>query len=155
MSRHQHIDTPSDAIMVAPAVLAADNTPTVIDCRGFQAVQLRLIVGVGGITFTATDKIEFVLRHGNALSNGNAPAWSDMTAVEATDLRMPAGETLATGGIVRSLIAAHAAASSRVYHYFGNRRYLALLADFSGTHATGTPIAAIVTRLKGHLNPAV
>ena len=134
--------------------MAADNTPTVIDVGRFQCTQLLLGVGVGGITFDATNKIEFVLRHGNLLANGNAPAWSDLTAVEAKDVQLPSGVTLGSGGIVLSLVAAHAAASFRTIDYVGGRGFIALLADFSGTHGTGTPINAVVRRLRGHRNPA-
>jgi hypothetical protein len=30
------------------------------------------------------------------------------------------------------------------FGYKGGKRYLKLLADFSGTHGTGTPVAAVV-----------
>jgi hypothetical protein len=45
------------------------------------------------------------------------------------------------GGIVRALIAAHAAATVTKVGYIGNKRFLSLLADFSGTHGSPTPIA--------------
>ena len=53
-----------------------------------------------------------------------------------------------SNGIVKALIAAHAAADVTKIGYKGGKRYLKLLADFSGTHATGTPIDAIV--VEGH-----
>ena len=51
-----------------------------------------------------------------------------------------------TSGIVRALTAAHAAATVQKIGYKGGKRYIKLLADFSGTHGTGTPIAAEVVR---------
>ena len=48
------------------------------------------------------------------------------------------------GGTVKALTSAHASADVYRFGYRGGRRYLRLLADFSGTHGTGTPIAAEV-----------
>ena len=58
------------------------------------------------------------------------------------------GATVGTGGIVKSLTAAHASPTVDRVGYLGNKRYLKVLADFSGTHGTGTPIAVVVA--KGH-----
>lgn len=134
-------DTKHDHKVVAaitPAVLAADNTPAAIDTLNFRGVLVTTHVGVGGITFDATNKVEFKLTHSE----------DDVTydAVGADDVIMPYGETLGSGGIIRSLIAAKAAADSEVHGvgYVGKRRYLKLLADFSGTHGAGTAIAAEV-----------
>ena len=38
--------------------------------------------------------------------------------------------------------------------YVGNKRYLKLLADFSGTHGIGTPIAATVIKGNAHERPS-
>ena len=122
---------------IAPAVYVADNTPAVIDLLGFGSALISLHVGVGGITFTGTNKIEFVLSH----SNDN----TTYTPVAQADVQ---GVTGVTNGIVKSLIAAQAASSLNKIGYIGNKRYLKLLADFSGTHGTGTPFAASV--VKGH-----
>ena len=56
--------------------------------------------------------------------------------------------TVASGGIIKALTSAHAAAASYRCGYKGGKRYLKLLADFSGTHGTGTPISAMA--LLGH-----
>lgn len=59
---------------------------------------------------------------------------------------MPYGESLGSNGIIRSLIAAKASADTEVHcvGYRGKRRYLKLLADFTGTHSSGTPMSAVV-----------
>lgn len=123
--------------VITPEVLSADNTPTAIDTDGFRAATIETNVGVGGITFDGTNKVEFKLYHGADTTFGNA------TAVEAADVVMPFGETLGAGGIIRSLIAAKAAADTEVHTvgYVGKERYLYVLADFSGTHGAGTAIA--------------
>lgn len=127
---------------VGPAVLTADNTPDAIDMGNFGAAVINISVGVGGITFSTTNKIEFVLTH----SDDN----STYTAVAHGDVK---GVTVATGGIVRSLVAAHAAASLTKVGYHGGKRYLKVLADFSGTHGTGTPISVVVDRCLPYIGP--
>ncbi|SEI68417.1 hypothetical protein SAMN05518849_101548 [Sphingobium sp. AP50] len=130
------------AVAIGNATLSADNTPAAIDLLGYDAAEILLAIGVGGITFSGTNKIEFVLTHSD----------DDVTysAVETKDML---GVTVAAGGIIKSLIAAHAAAAAYRFGYKGGKRYLKLLADFSGTHGTGTPIAAIVLKSWGHDNP--
>jgi hypothetical protein len=120
------------ATLLPAATYAADNTPATVDLLGFQSAEVLLAIGVGGITFTGVNRVDFVLSHSD----------DDTTYTPVTTADM-IGVTIASGGIIRSLTAAHAAGASYRYGYKGGRRYLRLLADFSGTHATGTPIAGI------------
>lgn len=123
--------------ILSPAVLAADNTPAAIDMLNYRGATLLLAIGAGGITFTTTNKIEFVLSHGNTTTVASH------TPVTAADLILDGlAPATITNGIVRALVAAHAAGTVQKIGYIGGRRYLSLLADFSGTHATGTPISA-------------
>lgn len=125
------------AIAIAPASYAADTTPVAVDLAGYLSAMLEIDIGVGGITFDASNKIEFKLTH----SDDNAT----YTAVAAVDVQLPAGATLGDGGLVKSLTAAHAAASITKIGYIGGKRYVKLLADFTGTHGTATPITATWT----------
>ncbi|MGE4321932.1 MAG: hypothetical protein AB7E60_02760 [Sphingobium sp.] len=128
---------------IGAAALDADNTPAAIDLIGYDAAEILLAIGIGGITFSGTNKIEFKLTH----SDDNVT----YTAVEADDVLGAA--SVGTGGIIKALTAAHAAAAVYRFGYKGGKRYLKLLADFSGTHGTGTPIAAIVLKGWGFDNP--
>lgn len=123
------------ATLIGAATLAADNTPAAVDLLGFNSAEIVLAIGAGGITFSGTNKIEFKLTHSDDDSTYSAVTTDDMLGV-----------TVADGGIIKSLVAAHAAAASYRYGYKGGKRYLKLLADFSGTHATGTPVAATVVK---------
>lgn len=132
---------------IVPAVLTADNTPAAIDLRGYHSATILLTIGVGGITFTGTNKIEFVLTHSD----------DDTTYTPVTDndvVKDVLAPDAITNGIVRALTAAHAAADVQKLGYVGGKRYVKLLADFSGTHGTGTPIAATVVRGNASLRGA-
>jgi hypothetical protein len=124
------------------ATLAADATSAAIDLKGFDSACVAISVGIGGITFSSSNKVEFLLLHSK----------DDVTytAVTADDVRLltNADTSVGTGGIVRSLVAAHAAPTVAKVSYIGDRRYLKVTADFSGTHGTGTPICVNV--VKGH-----
>lgn len=123
------------AVLLPAAVYAADNTPAAVDLAGFEAALIALSIGVGGISFSGTNKIEFKLTHSDDDST--------YTDVDQGDVR---GVTVSAGGIVKALTAAHAAADVTKIAYVGGKRYLKLLADFSGTHGSGTPIDAIVVK---------
>ena len=135
----------SAARAVGPITLAADNTPVGVDLRGFQSAVVNLAAGVGGITFDATNKIEVKMLHGDTSTYGSA------TAVVQADVR---GVTVGAGGIVKSFVAAHAAASNTRIGYFGGKPWLFFLCDFSGTHGTGTPICIAVERGHPLIGPA-
>ncbi|ADU12030.1 hypothetical protein [Asticcacaulis excentricus] len=130
------------ALALAAAVLAADTTSAAIDLQGYDAAEIVLSVGAGGITFSGTNKVEFVLTHSD----------DDVTytPVTLTDI---IGAPAVTNGIIKALTAAHAEGKAYRFGYKGGKRYLKLMADFSGTHGTGTPISAIVIRARGYDNP--
>lgn len=136
---HSHVSVKS---LIAPAVLAADNTPVAVDLLGFDAAEIILSIAAGGITFSGTNKIEFVLTHSD----------DDSTYTNVTDADM-LGVSGISSGIIKSLTAAHASANAYRFGYKGNKRYLKLLADFSGTHGTGTGIAATVVRGAPEVKP--
>lgn len=135
MERNQ-AESLSPVFAIPPATITADNTPPTVDLQGYQSATLYIIVGRGGITFTGTNKVEFKLTHSDDDSSYSAVAQADVNSAI----------TVGTGGIVRELIAAHAAPTVTEVAYMGRKRYVKLLADFSGTHGTGTPIAALVVR---------
>ena len=116
--------------VLGPVVATADNTPAALDRQGYDAVEIVLDIGIGGITFDSTNKIEFKVTHSD----------DDVTYTNVTDADM-LGVTGITSGIIKSLTSAHAAAAAYRFGYRGNKRYLKILHDFSGTHGTGTPIS--------------
>jgi len=129
---------------VVPAVYITTPNPSPVDRKGFESVTGVIDVGVGGITFTTVNKIEFIATHGDDTGA--------MAAVAAEDvvITMPDGTTgtLASGGIVRALTAAHAAGTLTKVAYKGAKRHFEITPTHGGTHATGTPYS--VTMILGH-----
>lgn len=132
----------SPAILLTPGTYSADTTPVAVDLLGFDSAAVYIEIGAGGITFTGTNKVEYVLSHSD----------DDVTYTPVTDADIQ-GVSGTSNGIVYSLIAAHAAGTITEVGYVGNKRYLKLLADFSGTHGSGTPMSALVLRGRANLRP--
>jgi hypothetical protein len=128
--------------VIGPEALSADNTPIAIDRLGYETAMLAIGVGIGGITFTNSNKVEFVLTHSD-----------DDTTYEAVTDDHVQGVTGITGGIIKSLKTAHAAADVTKIGYVGDRRYLKLLADFGGTHGSATPISVAAVLGGARLSP--
>lgn len=131
------------SIALPAAEYDADNTPAAIDLLGFESALIAISVGVGGITFSGTNKIEFKLTHSDDDDTYEAVTIDDVQGLSA----------VGTGGIILALTSAHASPSVTKVGYVGGKRYLKLLADFSGTHGTGTPIAALVVKGNAHERP--
>ncbi len=125
----------SPAYSLTPVVRTADANGSGVDLQGFRSAVVLIQTGVGGITFDGTNKIEYVLQHSDDDSTYTAVAQADVQGVTVTG-----------SGIVRSLVAAHAAASIVEVGYVGGKRYVRAVADFSGTHGTGTLTSATVIR---------
>lgn len=128
----------SASVLIASATYQADTTPAGVDISGYRSATVFIEVGAGGITFTSSNKVEFVLQE----SDDNVT----FTNVAAADV-IHAPQAVVSG-IVYALTAAHAAGTVVRLGYKGAKRYLQLIADFSGTHASGTPLSAIV--VAGH-----
>lgn len=136
----------SVASALAVAVYNADSVPNAVDLQGFDSAVLHLLIGAGGIVFDAANKIEFVLTHSD-----DDVTYDNVTAADLNGKDAPAA---VANGIVKALTAAHAAAEVLEIGYVGGRRYLKLLADFSGAHATGTPLACNVVEGNARYKPA-
>lgn len=133
----------SVAAAIDVATLTDDSTPVAIDLRGHDGAEIILAIGAGGITFTSTNRIEFKLTHSN----------DDVTYEPVTKGDVLGVDQIGTGGVIKALVAAHATAGVYRFGYVSGKRYLKLLAAFSGTHGTGTPIAGVVIRGRGQINP--
>lgn len=131
------------SVMLARASITATPSVTAIDTLDYGSVTFLAYAGIGGITFSTTNKVEFTVEHSD--DNVTFVAAKDDDLILAPGATAP-GDT----GIVRSLIAAKAAADTdhTVIGYRGKKRYVKCTPVFSGTHGTGTIIGVDV--IKGH-----
>lgn len=138
--------------VVTPIILAAldaDNTPAAQDLRGFNAARIDLGVGIGGITFTGTNKIEFELTVSDDNSTYTAVTDSDVIIKTSAGVEV----AVASGGVVRSLTAAHAAPTVYRIGFKKMYAYAKLLANFGGSHAAATPIACFLVKGAPYVEP--
>lgn len=121
---------------------ATAETPGV-ETGAFRSVTFGWYVGIGGITFTTTNRLDVVIEESDDDSTYTAVA-------DADSVILPYGLSFATGGIVASYVAAKAAADTayNLVGYRGKKKYARLKFLFGGTHASGTPTEAIA--IKGH-----
>ena len=127
---------------IAPAVLDADANGTGVDTQGFENVAIVIDTGVEGITLSGTNKIEFELEH----SDDNS-TFVDMASADVNG-------TLGSDGLVLTLDANAETPQVSEIEYLGAKRYVRVVANFSGTHGTGTPMSASVILGKPRHAPA-
>jgi hypothetical protein len=122
------------------------STPTVgiADIKGFDALYIMIHIGIGGITFTVTNRIEFKMEHSD-----DAITWADVTQADVRNV------TLQAGAMVRRLITPKGFVDVQEVSYVGTRRYVRVTPTFSGTHGTGTPLSMTALRGYPHVAPVV
>ena len=130
------------AELISAAAYSASNTPAAVDVAEAKDATILLSIGAGGISFTSANKVEFVLTH----STND----TDYVNVETGDV-VGAGEI--TGGVICALKEAHASSEVKKFGYVGGRKYIKLLAKFSGTHGTATPLSAVVVQGEPYKKP--
>ncbi len=125
----------------------AQTTAAMGDTQTWKSLTFGWYVGIGGITFTSTNRLDIVIQ-----DSDDDSTW---TEVAEEDLVIPYGLTYGTAGsgIVKSYTAAKASADTAytLVGYRGKKRYARLKLEFGGTHSSGTPMAVIV--IQGH--PAI
>lgn len=127
---------------LAPAVRDADANGDGVDIKGYENVAIVVDSGVEGITLSGTNKIEFELEH----SDDNS-SWSD---AESSDVI----GSLGSGGLFLTLDDNAESPQISEIEYLGSKRYVRVVANFSGTHGTGTPCSAFVILGKPRHAPA-
>ena len=127
---------------IAPAVLDADANGTGVDTQGYDNVAIVVDTGVEGITLSSTNKIEFELEHSD----------DDSTYVDAESSDI--NGTLGSNGLFLTLDANAESPQISEIEYLGAKRYVRVVANFSGTHGTGTPVSASVILGKPRHAPA-
>ena len=121
--------------LIDPAVLTSDTNGSSLDLAGYDSGTIVVAVGECGnaATISATNKIEFEIEE-----SANDSDWSDVD--DADIIGEVSGTNDGCFGVIDSSTEDDACFT---VHYIGDKRYIRPVINFSGTHATGTPIGAI------------
>jgi len=122
---------------IDPVVASSDTNGTGVDLQGYESAAIVVQTGVEGITLSTSNKIEFILEDSDDNSTFSAVTSSTSVTEGSVD----------SSGIFLTLDGNDDTPQASTIGYVGGKRYVRVTADFSGTHGTGTPIAASV--LKG------
>ena len=129
-------------VAITPGTYTSDQTSSALDTSlyNYKALTIECYIGVGGITFDGTNKLEINVTHSDTDSN--------YAAVTDDDVVLPYSTTNtvallgATDGTVAAFTSAHAAAEVVLIGYRGKKRYVKVQMDFDGTHSPGTLVGA-------------
>ena len=128
---------------IAPKSPTSDETGTGVDLQGFESATLVIDAGIEGITLSTTNKIEIELEH----SDDNS-TFTDVTA--SADV---IGATPDSSGVVATFDANTEIPAVATVGYIGGKRYIRAIANFSGTHGSGTPLSVSVIKSHARKNP--
>jgi hypothetical protein len=121
-------------VSLVPLVRSADANGTGIDTRNFRAAMILIQLGAHGITFDTTNKIAFELEE----SDDNS-TFTDVADIDIIDPKV--GVVTGTVAMFDGVINPTDTALNK---YRGTKRYVRVVANFIGTHGTGTSLAAHV-----------
>jgi len=111
----------------------ADANGTAVDMKGFRSCLFVIAIGAAdaGDTLSGTNKIGLELED----SDDNS------TFANVTDAALVDGNVEdMTGGLFYEVVSDATASKNILISYKGTRRYVRVVLNFAGTHATGTPI---------------
>lgn len=119
-----------------------DITGAAVDTQDSVGVGFMAHVGLSGDTLSGSVKIEFEVQHSDASGSGFAAVANADIDVAVT------GTNLGTFAVVDA-----AADDEQVYkvNYLGNKRYVKVIANFTGTHTVGCPVSCVAVLLPAHL----
>lgn len=121
--------------LFVPGVLTATPAAVTADTQNFEAATLYVTLGIGGMTFTPSLRIDLLVQH----SDDNI----SFVNVASSDI---VGSPVVTAGVVQSYQAVKAAATIDEFGYKGAKRYVQATPVFVGVHTTGTAAAGIAIR---------
>ena len=128
---------------LAPAARDADANGTGVDLQGFESATVVIDMGAEGITLSTTNKIEIELEHSD----------DDATYTDVTSSADVIGATPDSSGVVATFDANTEIPAVATVGYIGGKRYIRAIANFSGTHGSGTPLSVSVIKSHARKNP--
>lgn len=130
--------------LLTPAVRTADANSSSVDTRDHDSLMLQAQVGNSGDTLSGSVKLELELEE----SDDNS------VFTDVADADMIGGITGATNPGTFALIDAPAEDTRDfIVGYRGSKRYVRVVANFTGTHTNGIPIGASAIQGHSHRSP--
>ena len=123
---------------LAAATRTADADGATVDLQGYNGALIIGVMGAEGVTLSGTDKIELELEE-----SADDSTWTDVADADLLGYVDGTNDGCFAVADADAEIPAIFKAS-----YVGTKRYVRVVVNFSGTHGTGTPIAAFV--IGGH-----
>ena len=124
----------SAAQSLAPAVRTSDTNGTGVDLQGFESATIIVDTGAEGVTLSTSVKIDFKLEESS----------DDSTYTAVTSATAVTDGTVDSNGVFLTLDDNAETPQIASIGYVGGARYIRVVADFTGSHSTGTPVAASV-----------
>ena len=121
---------------LAPAVRTADANGTGVDLQGFEGAMAIFDIGAEGDTLSGSVKIDVKLEH----SDDNSSFSAVTSSSDVTD------GSVDSNGIWATFDANAEAPAVVGIGYVGGKRYLRVVADFTGTHSNGSPVSAMIVK---------
>lgn len=126
----------SAAQSLAPAVRTSDTNGTGVDLQGFESATIIVDTGAEGVTLSTSVKIDFKLEESS----------DDSTYTAVTSATAVTDGTVDSNGVFLTLDDNAETPQIASIGYVGGARYIRVVADFTGSHSTGTPVAASVIK---------
>ena len=121
-----------------PAVVTADANGTGVDLQGFESAMVVVNTGAEGDTLSGSVKFDFILEDSD----------DDSTYTAVTSSTSVTEGSVDSSGIFLTLDANGETPQISEIEYLGTKRYVRVVANFSGTHGTGTIFGGV--GIKGH-----
>ena len=128
-----------------PATTTTTRVGAPVDRQGFESVEHTALLGATGDVLSGSVFIELKLEHSE-----DASTW---TAVTTADQVL--GGPITASGIFATIDSTTQDQTAYRIGYVGNARYSRVTAALTGTHTSGTPIAALAILGAAHVKPAV
>lgn len=134
---------------LATAVYTSDQNGAGVDRQGFESVEHLIQVGVSGDTLSGSKKIDFIIEESDDDATYTAVTSASDVLVDSAIAAVSAPD--GSGIFLTIDDAAEDDVLARI-GYVGGKRYSRVVADFTGTHSNGIPLAMLA--VLGHAEQA-
>ena len=133
-------DFGNDAVVhsITAATLTGDANGTSADLKEYDGALIVVNVGNSGDTLSGSVKIELEVE-----TSDNNSAWSD-----AADADLSSSVSGTNTGTFAVIDAGSEDSTTFTTAYLGRERYVRVVANLTGTHSNGTPVAANIIRTR-------